>query len=317
MSTQISTASWRAPERQERWEELISSTYFSLSLEFGVDQPFHGRLQVWNPPSTELSLSYLRSSRLGYSRSRAQIGSDSEAFFLVTVPRRSEVHFSQQGNQLCCPPGFFLVERGDAPYRFHYAADNDLLVLKLPERALQGRLRGVERYTRFCFDAQRGLGRVFVDQLALCAERFAECDAGVQHLLLEQAHATLLMVLQGDARVLASEDSPVSSLHLQRVEQYVGQHLHEPELSPQQVAMACGLSLRYLHKLFASTPYTLGEWVRLQRLEGVWRQLRDPHCHLSIGELAFRWGFSDQTQFARAFRQHYGCTARDVRAARG
>lgn len=74
--------------------------------------------------------------------------------------------------------------------------------------------------------------------------------------------------------------------------------------------------MRYLHKLFAITPYTLGEWVRQQRLEAVHRQLCDPHCHLAIGELAFRWGFTDQAQFTRAFRQHYGCTAREVRAAR-
>jgi AraC-like DNA-binding protein len=74
--------------------------------------------------------------------------------------------------------------------------------------------------------------------------------------------------------------------------------------------------LRYLHKLFSITPYTLGEWVRQQRLEAVHRQLCDPHCHLSIGQLAFRWGFADQAQFTRAFRQRYGCTAREVRAAR-
>ena len=74
-----------------------------------------------------------------------------------------------------------------------------------------------------------------------------------------------------------------------------------------------GRTLRCQHKLFATTSYTLCEWIRLQRLEAVHRQLRDPHCHLSIGELAFRWGFSDQAQFTRAFRQQYGCNPREVR----
>lgn len=96
--------------------------------------------------------------------------------------------------------------------------------------------------------------------------------------------------MQQDERVLGSEGNNLSTLHLTRVEQYVLQHLGDPELSPATIASACGLSLRYLHKLFAITPYTLGEWVRQQRLEAVHRQLRDPHCHLAIGELAFRWG---------------------------
>jgi AraC-like DNA-binding protein len=316
MPTEISTHGWAQPERQARWVEAISETYFPLSLEFASEQPFDGHLQRWSTPSTPLSLSRLRSSPLGYSRSKAHVGQDHEAFYLVTVPRSSEVHFEQEGHPLSCSPGGFIVERGDAPYRFHYGTQNDLWVLKLPERALKANLLGHKRYTRHCFDASQGLGRIFVEQLDLCARYFDASPAAARHLLLEQASATLLLALQQDERVLGSEGNNLSTLHLTRVEQYVQQHLGDPELSPQTIASACGLSLRYLHKLFAITPYTLGEWVRQQRLEAVHRQLCDPHCHLAIGELAFRWGFTDQAQFTRAFRQHYGCTAREVRAAR-
>ncbi|MCY1353471.1 Transcriptional activator NphR [compost metagenome] len=316
MPTELSTHGWSQSERQVRWAEAISDTYFALSLEFAPEQPFDGHLQRWSTPSTPVSLSRLRSSRLGYSRSKAQIGQDHEAFYLVTVPRRADVHFEQEGRELSCSPGGFIIERGDAPYRFHYGADNDLWVLKLPERALKGHLRGPERYSRYCFDATQGLGRVFVEQLDLCARHFEVCSTPARHLLLEQAMSTLLLALQQDDRVLGSEGSNLSALHLTRVEQYVRQNLGDPDLSPQSIASACGLSLRYLHKLFSSTPYTLGEWVRQQRLEAVHRQLRDPHCHQSIGELAFRWGFNDQAQFTRAFRQQFGCTAREVRASR-
>ncbi|WP_371227242.1 helix-turn-helix domain-containing protein [Pseudomonas sp. QE6] len=315
MPHELSTARWSQHERQARWAEAISSTYFPLSLQFDGDQPFDGHLQVWDTPSSPVSLSRLRSSTLGYSRSKVQAGEDREAFYLVTVPRCTDVHFEQDGRQLSCAPGGFIVERGDAPYRFHYAAQNDLWVLKLPERALKGQLRGPERYTRYCFDAERGLGRLFVEQLALCATHFDACPPAAHHLLLEQTLSILLLALQQDERVLNSESSSLSALHLQRVEQFVAQNLGDPNLSPQSIANACGLSLRYLHKLFAATPYTLGEWVRQQRLEAVHRQLRDPHCHLSIGELAYHWGFNDQAQFTRAFRQRFGCTAREVRGA--
>lgn len=315
MTHQLSTRYWPESERQPRWAEAIGSTYFPLSLEFKSDARFQGSLQIWETASTPLTLSRLRSSQLGYSRSKTQVSEDKDAFYLVTVPRRAEVHFEQDGRELHCQPGGFIFERGDAPYRFHYAADNDLWVFKLPERILQGQLRGAERYTRFCFDARRGLGRIFVDQLAMCAARFDECDQAARHMLLEQALSTLMMTLRQDERVLNSESSNLAALHLQRIERYVEQHLCSAELSPQQVADACGMSVRYLHKLFASTPFSLGEWVRLQRLEAVYRRLRDPHCHLSIGELALRWGFSDQSQFTRSFRQRFGCSASEARAA--
>ena len=147
MPTELSTHGWPQPERQARWAEAISDTYFPLSLEFAAGQPFDGHLQRWSTPSTPLSLSRLRSSQLGYSRSNAHIGQDHEAFYLVTVPHGSEVHFEQDGHQISCSPGGFIVERGDAPYRFHYGTQNDLWVLKLPERALKANLLGHKRYT--------------------------------------------------------------------------------------------------------------------------------------------------------------------------
>ncbi|MNJ56259.1 Transcriptional activator NphR [compost metagenome] len=147
----------------------------------------------------------------------------------------------------------------------------------------------------------------------MCAARFDECNSSARHMLLEQALSTLLLTLRDDERVLNCESSSLAALHLQRIEQYVEQQLGNPDLAPQMIADACGLSVRYVHKLFTSTAYSLGEWIRIRRLEAVDRVLRDPTCHLSIGELAMRWGFSDQAQFARSFRQHFGCTAKEVR----
>ncbi|VVN84580.1 helix-turn-helix domain-containing protein [Pseudomonas fluorescens] len=314
MAQHLSTRYWPDSERQPRWAEAIGNTYFPLSLEFNPDAEFQGSLRIWETSSTALALSRLRSSQLGYSRSKAQISDDSEACYLVTVPRRCEVLFEQDGQELHCQPGSFIFERGDAPYRFRYAADNDLWVFKLPERALQGQLRGAERYTRFCFDARRSLGRIFVEQLAMCAARFDECDQAARHMLLEQALSTLLMALRQDERVLNSETSNLAALHLQRIEHYVEKNLCSTDLTPHHIAQACGLSVRYLHKLFATTPFSLGEWIRRQRLEAVHRSLRDPLCRMSIGELALRWGFNDQAQFTRGFRQHFGTTASEVRA---
>ena len=148
MTYTLSTRSWPDNLRQPRWAQAITSTYFPLSLEFAPSASFSGSLQVWETATTPLTLSRLRSTQLGYSRNQSQISADREACYLVTVPRLSEVHFEQDGQELHCRPGGFIFERGDAPYRFHYANDNDLWVFKLPERALHGQLRGIERYTR-------------------------------------------------------------------------------------------------------------------------------------------------------------------------
>ena len=145
MAHTVSTRHWSDSERQPRWAQAIGSAYFPLSLEFAASDRFSGNLQIWETASTPLTLSRLRSSQLGYSRSKAQVSEDQQACYLVTVPRRSEVHFEQDGRALHCQPGGFIFERGDAPYRFHYASDNDLWVFKLPEQALHGQLREIGR----------------------------------------------------------------------------------------------------------------------------------------------------------------------------
>nr|WP_244658176.1 hypothetical protein [Psychrobacter celer] len=64
-----------------------------------------------------------------------------------------------------------------------------------------------------------------------------------------------------------SKMSAIQSVHLKRIEHYVNLNLANPHLSPNTVAAACHISVRYLHKLFASLPYSFSEWVKMLRLK--------------------------------------------------
>jgi AraC-like DNA-binding protein len=83
---------------------------------------------------------------------------------------------------------------------------------------------------------------------------------------------------------------------------------------PETIAAACGISTRYLHELFRDTNQTLGQWIRDQRLNACRQDLRDPANHQTIAEIAYRWGFSDQAQFSRSFKAHFGLSPKEFRA---
>jgi len=68
-------------------------------------------------------------------------------------------------------------------------------------------------------------------------------------------------------------------------------------LTPQMVADACGISLRYLHQIFEGEGITVSTYVRTQRLAMCDAMLRDPQCRKSLSEIAYHWGFGDQAQF--------------------
>ncbi|ATJ81601.1 AraC family transcriptional regulator [Halomonas beimenensis] len=304
-----------SPPSRERWSNLISRTYFPLTLNYGDQKTdFHGSLKVWRAEGSEFSLSRLCSDSVEYARSETQIAQDRESSFLVTIPQRTSVFFAQHGRTLHCQPGHFIVEQGDAPYRFGYEDPNAMWVFKVPSEAMKHRVRRPERYSQHCFGAERGMGRAFVEFLMICAERANECSLVEKNRLFEQALGMLTLVLEQDERVLNSDQSHLRTAHLMRIERFITSQLGNPDLDPKMVADGCGISLRYLHKLFAETGHTVGEWTRKQRLEAAKRDLCDTACGITVGEIAYRWGFSDQAQFCRAFRSHFGCSATEMRS---
>jgi AraC-like DNA-binding protein len=98
------------------------------------------------------------------------------------------------------------------------------------------------------------------------------------------------------------------------VKEYTLAHLGDPALSPQAAAQACFVSVRQVHRLFASEGRTFGGWVREQRLRRCRDDLADPRLgHLAVAEIATRWGFRSAAHFTRAFHARYGTTPSSAR----
>ncbi|MGW4378951.1 helix-turn-helix domain-containing protein [Kitasatospora sp. NPDC004531] len=94
-----------------------------------------------------------------------------------------------------------------------------------------------------------------------------------------------------------------------RVRDHIERNLTDPELSPESVARAHAISVRYLHKLFQRQGTTVGRWIRHRRLEACRRELdRPPHRRLPVAVVAGRWGFASASHFSRVFREAYGLT---------
>ena len=98
------------------------------------------------------------------------------------------------------------------------------------------------------------------------------------------------------------------------VRDFIDAHLSNPDLSPAVIAAGCHISIRRLHRIFANTQWSVCSWLRVQRLQKCHMDLADVGLnHVSITEIAFRWGFSDSSHFSKAFKEHFGMTPSDVR----
>jgi AraC-like DNA-binding protein len=99
-----------------------------------------------------------------------------------------------------------------------------------------------------------------------------------------------------------------------RIRDFVGQRLRDPDLSLDRIAQGLNCSKRLLHKAFSDEDDTLAHYILRRRLHGCMRDLRDPaHAQRTITDIALSWGFNHSAHFSRVFRDQTGLSPSDYR----
>jgi AraC-like DNA-binding protein len=101
-----------------------------------------------------------------------------------------------------------------------------------------------------------------------------------------------------------------------RIQAFIRQNLHDPELTPSVIAAAHHISLSYLYRILQQQLQgeTVAAWIRTRRLEGARRDLADFSLRTTpIHVIAARWGFPRASDFTRAFRAAYGLSPKECR----
>jgi AraC-like DNA-binding protein len=169
-----------------------------------------------------------------------------------------------------------------------------------------------------CVPAASSAGRLVSPYLRTLARPAAAWPGG--HLPGQAFVDAGLDLAVSALRTVAGYPSPVGPRRGRpgrELRDYALAHLGDPGLSPEAVALACYVSVRQLHRVFAREGLTFGGWVREQRLRRCRDELADPRLsHLTAAEIAARWGFRSAAHFSRAFRARYGVTPASRRALR-
>ncbi|MET8771694.1 helix-turn-helix transcriptional regulator [Streptomyces sp. NPDC004658] len=99
---------------------------------------------------------------------------------------------------------------------------------------------------------------------------------------------------------------------------FIDLRLSDADLSPETIARAHHISVRYLHKLFREEGTTVGRLIQRRRLAECRRflTLRSAE-NMTIAAVARRWGFASPTHFSRVFRATYGMSPSEWREFAG
>ncbi|SNT48252.1 AraC-type DNA-binding protein [Asanoa hainanensis] len=132
------------------------------------------------------------------------------------------------------------------------------------------------------------------------ADQYSPDDAkGLAQVLVDLVVSVL-------AQFDAASDAQHRLLHLKALD-FIENHLTDPGLTPEGVAAAQSVSLRYLQMLFREQGWTIAGLIRQRRLERCRRELcEDTFRRRSVAAIGARWGFGDAAAFSRAFKRAFG-----------
>lgn len=282
MDKSFSTIEQRHDSTFSYWNKAVADTYFDMQLCYQNDDIFNGQLESWDLSTVQLSR--MASDGAIYKRLQKDC-STNERQVLVTVPVISEFEFSQMGRTTRCEPGQFLLELSEEPFVFGHSKHNEVWVLKIPVTALRARIGEPKRFCARSYGAQEGVGGLLGDYFRLMMRhRDMAHDANVRALMGTHFVDLLAMSLQNHPDALQSSQSAVRDAHLARIEEYVRLHLCDPDLSPDHIAQACGISLRYLHLLFKGAEASVCQWIREKRLQSAHgRNACETHWRIARG----------------------------------
>lgn len=202
----------------------------------------------------------------------------------------------------------------DHQARFSFAADSAVrcACLTLPEAWLKGKLADPEAN---CFAVLRQ-DASWARTLGSMVSELANLPSGGRHvpdgLIADQIGGLLELVF--------GAETPGESLHRTRLareilRQIAARH-QDADLTAESLARFCGISKRYLHSLLAAADTTFGSELVRARLSHARTLLENPAFgQATVGDIAYRCGFSDPAHFSRRFRASYGLTPSDFRAA--
>ncbi|MFC0601664.1 helix-turn-helix domain-containing protein [Streptomyces palmae] len=161
-------------------------------------------------------------------------------------------------------------------------------------------------------DGGEGLGSLvsdFLSALAATAESRPSTIGDRRARTAVHLLSILVMeLLDVDTADEADEMAGAGNEMLSRIRAFIEEHLMDPDLSPESIARAHHISVRYLHKLFQGDGSTVGQWVRRRRLESCRIELGRSNRRFTMAAVAHRWGFSSPSHFSRTFRGAYGMT---------
>ena len=314
MKTVVSTSDIAERKRFLYWQDAVCDTFVDLDCKAYADRPFFGELATAS--CNDLHFSSVRADGQIVERTPARIRRAREEVMLISLQVRGSGVIAQDGREARLGPGDFACYDSTRPYTLTFTADFEQIVLHMPREAMIRRVGRTEAWTARRIEATSPVGSLvlpFVRQTASIVSDITPATAGrLSETCLSLVTAALAEHKGGET----DGGSAARTALIFRAKAAIDSLLHDHDLNTERVAGLVGISPRYLQDLFHAEQSTVSDWIWKRRLDRSRRCLADPlHSGDSIAQIALSCGFTDFGHFSRRYKEAFGVSPREDRAA--
>lgn len=295
------------PRALAYWVDTVCDRFLELEIDTPLRDRFSAQLVQADLGAATVNLIAAETQRI--YRTRAKIAHSRYPVFFLLLLHAGRMRLRQLDREAYVNAGESILIDGTEPYELECPEATSALALRLPEPWLERWMPSPDRFGARVFGGGGWSGVLnaalasidvnAVGQLALPGSVVAEQIAALLALAAGPGIQTARRLTLFDEALRTMQD-----------------RLHEPELSPLDVAGQHHVSKRTLHYAFARAGTTFVEQLMRLRLDRARQILGDPRfVELPVSEVAARCGFADPSHFARRFRRCFAQTPLEARAA--
>lgn len=296
--------------RVRYWRDAVHEAVLEMDLLPSLCADFHSHIELCS--LSNIVPHQAQGSPQKISRNRFEIArSAKNAYFLISQSRHPW-RSCHAGQDHLIKPGESVLIDSRIPYAFTFDAGLDDLSVEMPVHWVERWIPQPDRVIGRPLPAADGWG------LALRGAKEALVPRQLVGLalpdeLVEDQLGALLALASGSQFEIPQVDQELYD----RCLFVTRSSMSKPGLVASEVALACGISLRTLHRIFAAKGRTFAGALMQVRVDEAARMLIDRRFRqLTIAEIGRRCGFLDPSHFARQFRRLTNTGPRKFRALR-
>jgi AraC-like DNA-binding protein len=315
----VSTDHLPQADRFEFWRDLLAEETFDspemtpvaavppVQARTQFADSFNATLQV--TVSSALGVVVTENESMDVVRTQAMVRRcDSDVFYLA-VNYRGVQHLVLDRDVIELRPSDMVLLHSSLP--MHSRIDPQLrrqrnAMVPVDAGGLPGGSQGLRQLVGTPLSSQDGMVSLVAHHLHLLGT--GNLHPGDAEELSSLTSSLIMLMLARQARTEHQVPSETRAEALfARIRSYILTRLMDPNLNADTVAAVHYISKRTLHRLFQARGVTVAAWIRQLRLERCRAELLDPaFADRPVQLIARRWGFTDASQFSRAYRAMYG-----------